>query len=90
MRNFVFDVKYVSDRKKQKCLLTKCSINTHLLPPLPPAGIGAHPTHPHPLFKFQSQYKEQVNYLCTYDLYGPVRNVLDAGISIIRGQVGGG
>jgi hypothetical protein len=28
------------------------------------------------------------NYLCTYDLYGPVRNVFDAG-RYITGQVGG-
>ncbi len=27
-----------------------------------------------------------INYLCTYDLYSPVHNVLDAGISIMRGS----
>jgi hypothetical protein len=31
----------------------------------------------------------KINYLCTYDFYGPVRNVFDAG-RYIRGGVGGG
>jgi hypothetical protein len=30
------------------------------------------------------------NYLCTYDLYGPVRNVFDAGRYMTWGSGGGG
>jgi hypothetical protein len=30
----------------------------------------------------------QSNYLCTYDLYGPVRNVFDAGRYIMWGSGG--
>jgi hypothetical protein len=31
----------------------------------------------------------RIKYLCTYDLYGPVRNVFDAG-RYLRGEVVGG
>jgi hypothetical protein len=41
---------------------------------------------PQALAKTKHPYK----YLCTYDLYSPVHNVLDACISITRGSGGGG
>ncbi len=34
--------------------------------------------------------KVHTSYLCTYDLYGPVRNVFDACRDTLRGQVGEG
>jgi hypothetical protein len=34
--------------------------------------------------------KKILNYLCTYDLYGPVRNAFDAEQHPLRGQVRGG
>ncbi len=33
--------------------------------------------------------KKNVSYLCTYDLYGPIRNAFE-GADTLRGQVGGG
>jgi hypothetical protein len=58
--------------------------------PAPGKGVGAFPSCKQDSMKVsQPRYS---NYLCTYDLYGPVRNVFDAG-SIhydLQGQVGGG
>ncbi len=42
--------------------------------------IRIHDTSSFPLFL------KHINYLCTYDLYSPVHNVLDACISITRGS----
>ncbi len=38
------------------------------------------------------QFEHHINYLCTYALYGPVRNAFDAGSIhyLGNGQVGGG
>jgi hypothetical protein len=35
---------------------------------------------------FASVFCEENNYLCTYDLYSPMHNILDACISITRGS----
>jgi hypothetical protein len=37
-------------------------------------------------FSFRMLQKSSINNLCTYDLYCPVHNVLDACISITRGN----
>ncbi len=40
--------------------------------------------------KIPLEKTQQFNYLCTYDLYGPARNVFDAGGKITWGKGGGG
>jgi hypothetical protein len=40
-------------------------------------------------WKCVARNRGQVKYLCTYDLYSPVHNVLDACTSITLGEVGG-